>query len=109
MQLVRESDHISTRLSPQEIQRIDSLIEAGLFLNRADFLRTAARKALEENEILALRDVDIKQAEREILNYLKKHGTAYPSDIADALRLDMSVVIQAVKNLWESEQIEEGV
>lgn len=109
VQIVKESEHISTRLSPKEIQKIDSFVEAGLFLNRADFLRTAARKALEEEEILLIRDVDVDKAKKEIIGYLKKHGTAYPSEIADALRLDMKTVIQAVKDLWNTHAIEEVV
>ena len=109
MQVAKESEHISTRLSPKEIRKIDSLVEAGLFLNRADFLRTAARKALEEGEILMVRDIDVKSAKKEILKYLKEYGTAYPSEIANALQLDMKTVVQAVKELWETKAVEEAI
>ena len=107
MQVVQESEHISTRLTQNEIREIDKLVEEGLFLNRSDFLRTAARAMLSNMEIINLRDISIDEAKREILEYLKRKDIAYPSDIADELKLDLKTTVQAIKELWQEGKIEE--
>jgi Arc/MetJ-type ribon-helix-helix transcriptional regulator len=109
MQVMQENEHVSTRLSHKEIEKIDSLVASGMFLNRADFLRTAARRTIEGLEIMDITEVSVDEAKKEILAHLKKHRTAYPSDVADALHMDMRVVVQAVKELWESKEIEEAI
>ena len=43
-------------------------------------------------KVIELRNIPQKQAEREILEYIKKHGKAWTSEIADDLRLDVILV-----------------
>ena len=105
----RENELVSTRLTLREIEQIDKLIERGYFLNRADFVRSSIREKLSEMQILSVRDVDIKEAKKEILSYLKKNPVAYPSDIAMELGLDLHVVMESVRELWESRKIEEAI
>jgi Arc/MetJ-type ribon-helix-helix transcriptional regulator len=42
-----KTEKVSVNLSPVELGQIDYLVERGLFDNRSDFIRTAARKSLE--------------------------------------------------------------
>lgn len=107
MQAIQESEHISTRLTPKEIQEIDRLVEEGIFLNRSDFLRTAVRALLDNMEIINLREISVEEAKREILQLLKNKDLAYPSDVADELRLDLKTTIKAIKELWQEGKIEE--
>jgi len=42
-----KTEKVSVNLSPTELGQIDLLVERGLYDNRSDFMRTAARKTLE--------------------------------------------------------------
>jgi Arc/MetJ-type ribon-helix-helix transcriptional regulator len=42
-----KTEKISVNLSPAELGQIDLLVERGVFDNRSDFMRAAARKSLE--------------------------------------------------------------
>jgi len=42
-----KTEKVSVNLSPTELGQIDLLVERGLFDGRSDFMRSAARKALE--------------------------------------------------------------
>jgi Arc/MetJ-type ribon-helix-helix transcriptional regulator len=104
----RESEQVSTRLSPNEAQELDKLVEMGFSMNAADFIHSAVREKRTSMEIVTVSDVPLKKAKQEILDDLKTHKTAYPSDIARELGLDLNVVMTAVKELWEQEKIEEA-
>jgi len=43
-----KTEKVSVNLSPVELGQIDCLVERGLFDNRSDFIRAAARKSLED-------------------------------------------------------------
>ena len=45
-----KTEKVSINLSPTELGQIDLLVERGAFDNRSDFMRAAARKALEGYE-----------------------------------------------------------
>ena len=76
----KESEQISTRLSPKEAQEIDRLVDLGFYINSADFLRQAVREKREAIEVVELRKVAPKKARQEVLVYLQKHGRSYASD-----------------------------
>ena len=42
-----KTEKVSVNLSPVELGQIDCLVDKGLFDSRSDFIRTAARKALD--------------------------------------------------------------
>ena len=83
------------------------LVKHGMFLNRADFLRMAAREKLQQIQVLELRDVDRSQAKEEILAYLRQHPGAYPSDIGVALQLDLHLVMEVCRELLDGGRVEE--
>lgn len=104
----RECEQVSTRLSPKEMQEVEKLVDMGFYMNTADFIRSAVREKLTSLEIVAVRDVSLGAAKKEIYRYLKSHKVAYPSDIALELSLDLKVVMTAVKELWEQGRIAEA-
>jgi len=57
-------------------------------------------------KVIELRDIPKKQAEKEILNYLKKNEKAFTSEIADNLRIDVVLVNEILTELAEKGMIE---
>ena len=104
----RESEQISTRLSPSEIVQIERFVEAGFYMNEADFVRCAVREKLAGMEIHTVRKMPLARAKQEILKYLKSHEVAYPSDIALELGLDLETTMSAIRELWEKGKLEEA-
>jgi Arc/MetJ-type ribon-helix-helix transcriptional regulator len=47
-----ETVMIGTRVTPKEDQTIDELIQAGKFINKSDFVRTAVRAELRKHREL---------------------------------------------------------
>ena len=80
-------------------------MDLGYYMNSADFLRQAVREKLETIEVVELRKVAPKKAKQEILAYLQKHGRTYASDVADALRLDIGLVMSQLKELVKEGRI----
>jgi len=105
---LEESKHISARISLREAEEIERLVKMGFFMNESDFARTAIREKIASLEIHAVRETSVGQTKKEIINYLRKHPVAYPSDIALELGLDLSTVMKAVRELWEARKIEEA-
>ena len=95
----KESELVSARLSPRELEEIEKLVEEGFYMNVADFVRTATREKLEAITVMDIRNVSEEQVKKEVIEYMKKNKSAYPSDIADALRLDFDVVLKIVQGL----------
>lgn len=80
-------------------------MESGFYMNTADFVRQAVREKLQAVEVIEVRNVSKRKAKKEILDYLKKNRKAYPSDIADALRLDIDLVMVMVRELIQEGRI----
>lgn len=97
---------MGARVSRQEVEKLDALVEAGAFLNRSDAVRTAIRDMVSKVRILEVRQVSVAAARQEILSYLKNVEQAYPSDIADALKLDYDLVMRAFRELRQSGEVE---
>lgn len=95
----KESELVSARLSPKEMEEIEKLVEEGFYMNTADFVRTAVREKLESIKVINIRDVSKEKAKKEIIEYLKENKKAYPSDVADALELDFGLVLEITKEL----------
>ena len=101
-------EQVAVRLTRQDIRTIDQLVASGFFLNRSDFLRSAARDKLQQVEVLDLRQVSRKQAQKEILDHLRRRPGTYPSDIAHELRLDLRLVMEVCRELLDDGDVEEG-
>ena len=99
IQKQKESELVSARLSPRELEGIEKLVDEGFYMNTADFVRTSIREKLESIQVIDVRNVSEEKAKKEIIEYLKSHKKTYPSDIAEALQLDFDTVISVVKEL----------
>ena len=99
MQKQKESELVSARLSPRELEEIEKLVEEGFYMNTADFVRMSVREKLESIKIIDVRSVEKEKAKKEVIEYLKNNKKAYPSDIADALQLDFDLVLEIIKNI----------
>ena len=99
-------DHVGARISRQEVEKLDALVDAGAFLNRSDAVRTAIRNMVSEVRMMKVRQISIQEAKEEIRKYLKEREQAYPSDMADALELDYDLVVKALRELRKSGEVE---
>lgn len=102
----KESELVSARLSPKELEEIERLVDEGFYMNTADFVRTAVREKLESVKIIDVRDVTKDKAKKEIIDYLKRHQEAYASEISEKLGLDLELVFLVMKELKKEGVVE---
>jgi len=57
-------------------------------------------------EVVRIREVSRAQAHKEILEFLDKNDRAWASEIADSLRIDLSLVNSILEELWREEKVE---
>lgn len=80
-----------------------------LRVSKADAIREAVKHYAEYLmglEVITYRDVTAKQAKREIQKYLKGKNRVKADEISDALRIDLSLVNEALLDLWEEGWVE---
>lgn len=80
------------------------LISSRLGVSKAVAIREAIKTYAERVrglKVVELREVSGKQAEKEVLVYLRKRGKAYTSEIADELRIDVELVNDLLVKLAE--------
>lgn len=53
---------VGVKLTRNEIDQINKLVEAGLYLNPSDFVREAVREKLAAIKVIEYRDVDYERA-----------------------------------------------
>jgi Arc/MetJ-type ribon-helix-helix transcriptional regulator len=99
----------AVRLSKADHRKIQQLIDAGLYRSFADFLREAVRDKLGSMEVVSVKDVTAKEAERMIQNYLTQHpGPSFASEIADALGLEFDITFKTIDKLLKEGQIKKA-
>ena len=79
---------------------------AGVYSSEAEFVRDAVRSKLGEVSIVETWSVPEEKAEEEIINYIKKRGRAYPSDITADLGIPYFTVVEAIKKLVREGMLE---
>ena len=89
---IEEALPVGTKLTPEEISRIQGLIEAGMYISVSDFVREAIMDKLRDIKDIKVRDVNYDVATREVLDYYRTYKEAYPHEVADALELDYDLV-----------------
>lgn len=77
-------------------------------MNVSDFVRSAVRDKLEALKPTLVRRISPRIAQREIYQYIKSHPGVYPDEIADALNLDIEMVMDAVTVLTSKRKIGES-
>ena len=97
------------KLAPKEMKQIQSLVNDGFYLNISDFLREAVRDRLESIKVVTVRNLDIKKARKEILDYLQKRKgeELYPDELMEELGIDLEIVLKVLKELKKEGRIEE--
>lgn len=84
------------------VKKIEELRGRLGYRSRNDVIREAIRRFIEEMEeakVLYVKDVTLEQAKREIVEYLKRHGSAYVSEVAESLGVDIELAFKAVEEL----------
>ena len=99
----------AVRLSRSDYAKVQQLVEAGLYRSFADFLREAVRDKLGSMEVVSIKKVEQKEAERLIEDYLKEHhGPNFASEIADALGLEFNVTFKTISKLLSDGRIKKA-
>jgi Arc/MetJ-type ribon-helix-helix transcriptional regulator len=93
------SVQIASKLPRKFLAEIESLVNEGYYLDTSDFVREAVREKLEGLMEIKLREVPLGEAKEEIYRYLELNPDSYPYDIATELRLDLSLVHEALLEL----------
>ena len=75
------------------------LVESGMYVSASEFIRDSVRKNLAFLKAVQIRNISKSAARKEILDYMKKHGEVYASDISEELGLDLYMVFTIMKEL----------
>ena len=96
------------QLDEEEVQALNVIVER-MGGTKSEAIRDAIRSFAEEVkgiEVVKIRDISRKQARKEILEYLDKKERAWSSEIADTLRLDLTLVNRVLEELWGEKKVE---
>lgn len=97
---------VGAKLTRNEIDQINKLVEAGLYLNPSDFIREAVREKLASIKVIEYRDIDYETAKKEVAGYFKLKGEAYASDASTDLQLDYELVCDIMGDLQKEGKLE---
>lgn len=98
---------LSIELSQHDFEKINGLIDEGLFNNVDDFLSEAINEKLDDMEPVTLRDIPYEQQREEIIAYAKSHDEFDAMDISDELLLDVFEVNDIMVELIKEGILEE--
>jgi Arc/MetJ-type ribon-helix-helix transcriptional regulator len=90
---------VGAKLTRNEIDQINKLVESGFYLNSSDFIREAVREKLAAIKVIEYRDVDYETAKKEVAGYFQMKGEAYASDASTDLQLDYELVCKIMDDL----------
>ena len=92
-----------------EVEEELNFISERLKVSKAEAIREAIRHYAEELrglEVVELRDIPKEQAKKEIIEFIKDKDRIWADEIADALRLDLSLVNDILMELWSEGYVE---
>ncbi|MFW6185701.1 MAG: ribbon-helix-helix protein, CopG family [Halobacteriota archaeon] len=92
-----------------EVEKELNSIAEKLKVSKAEAIREAIKfyaRELQELEVVEIRDVKTEQAKKEIMEYIKDKDRVWADEIADSLRLDLSVVNDLLMELWSERYVE---
>jgi len=90
---------VGAKLTRNEIDQINKLVEAGFYLNPSDFIREAVREKLAAIKVIECRDLDYETAKKEVAGYFRMKGEAYASEASTDLELDYDLVCRVMDDL----------
>jgi Arc/MetJ-type ribon-helix-helix transcriptional regulator len=91
-------------LEKEDVERIEEVRRRFGFRSRSEVVREAVRRFLDEvprTRVVRVRGMTKERAKREILRYLREHGSAYVDDIALELGIDLDLAFEAARELQE--------
>jgi len=93
---------IPVSLPSNVVEKIEKLrIRLG-YRSRNSVIREAIKRFIEdmeETKIVYVREITFEQAKKEIAEYLRRHGSAYVSEIAENLGIDVELAFKAAEEL----------
>jgi len=101
---------IPVSLPASTVEKIEELRAKLGYRSRNDIIREAIRRFIEEmkeTKVIYVEDVTLEQAKQEIVEYLRQHGSAYVSDIAEDLGIEIGLAFKAVEELEKEEVVGE--
>lgn len=101
------SKSLSIKVSQQDFDKINELVDDGLFNNVEDFLSEAIVEKLDDMEPITLREIPYEQQRKEIIEYAKTHGDFDAVDVCDELLLDPFEVSDIMVELIKEGILEE--
>lgn len=96
------------QLDEEELEALDTIVER-LRSSKSEAIREAIRSyadQLKGTEVIKIRDVSRRQARKEILEFLEKNDRAWSSEIADSLRIDLTLVNSILEELWSEKRVQ---
>ena len=96
------------QLDEEELEALDTIVER-LRSSKSEAIREAIRSyadQLKGTEVIKIRDVSRRQARKEILEFLEKNDRAWSSEIADSLRIDLTLVNSILEELWSGKRVQ---
>lgn len=84
------------------VEKIEKLRARLGYRSRNDVIREAIKRFIEdieETKVVYLREITLEQAKKEIVEHLRRHGSAYVSEIAEDLGIEIELAFKAVKEL----------
>jgi len=94
--------NVPVSLPVSVVEKIEKLRATLGYRSRNDVIREAIRRFIEEMEeakVLYVKDMTLEKAKMEIIKYLKHHSSAYVSEMAESLGIDIELAFEAVSDL----------
>ncbi len=96
------------QLDAEELEALDTIVER-LHSSKSEAIREAIKNyadQLKGTEVIKIREMSKRQARKEILDFLEKNERAWSSDIADSLRIDVTLVNRVLEELWNEKRVQ---
>lgn len=93
---------IPVSLPKDVVGKIERLRARLGYRSRNDVIREAIKRFIEdmeEKKVIYVREMTLEQAKKEIVEHLKGHRSAYVSEIAEDLGIDVELAFRAVEEL----------
>jgi len=84
------------------VEKIEELRARLGYRSRNDVIREALKRFIEdieETRVLSMREMTLEQAQEKIVGYLRRHNSAYVSEMAENLGIEIELAFEAVREL----------
>ena len=98
------------RVDEELIKELDKLVYRFGYRSRSELVREALKDKISElkgMDIVQIREVSKEEAKEEILEYIQGRDRVYAYEIANELRLDLSLTFEVIEELFKEGKLEE--